>query len=201
MHGPFLWFYRFSMISRACGNPVYFTTKNRFFKKYLMTYLNLVLACVWMGSPRLNCALSRQLSVATATCTNTLMINFCYSMWVWFGNTTITNCRQRHGIARKSDSTITGHQEDKAKQSNQWYCITFNMVSSCRWENSVDQILIYTVFRKGWRILKKEVHSAIIRSTAVDDCRVNRYIWYTYYRSRYIKCLSVKLWLFSYPLV
>ena len=31
-------------------------------------------------------------------------------------NTTITNCRQIHGILRKSHTTITRHQEDKAKQ-------------------------------------------------------------------------------------
>ena len=34
------------------------------------------------------------------------------------GNTTITNCRQTHGIVMKSHATITRHQEDK-KQSNQ----------------------------------------------------------------------------------
>ena len=35
------------------------------------------------------------------------------SKWVWSGNTTITNCRQPRGTARKSRSTITRHQEDK----------------------------------------------------------------------------------------
>ena len=34
------------------------------------------------------------------------------SKWVWSGNTTITNCRQPCGTARKSRSTITRHQED-----------------------------------------------------------------------------------------
>ena len=34
-------------------------------------------------------------------------------LWVWPGNTTITNRRQPHGTARKSHSTTTGHQEDK----------------------------------------------------------------------------------------
>ena len=29
------------------------------------------------------------------------------SKWVWSGNTTITNCRQTHGTARKSHTTIT----------------------------------------------------------------------------------------------
>ena len=33
--------------------------------------------------------------------------------WVWSGNTTITNCRQPCGTARKSRPTITRHQEDK----------------------------------------------------------------------------------------
>ena len=39
--------------------------------------------------------------------------NFKNSKGVWSGNTTITNCRQPRGTARKSRSTITRHQEDK----------------------------------------------------------------------------------------
>ena len=39
------------------------------------------------------------------------------SKWVWSGNTTITNCRQPHGTARKSRSTISGHQEDKLSKA------------------------------------------------------------------------------------
>ena len=39
------------------------------------------------------------------------------SKWVWSGNTTITNCRQSRGTARKSHSTITRHQEDKLSKS------------------------------------------------------------------------------------
>ena len=35
------------------------------------------------------------------------------SKWVWSGSTTITNCRQPRGTARKSRSIITRHQEDK----------------------------------------------------------------------------------------
>ena len=34
------------------------------------------------------------------------------SKWVWSGNTTITNCRQPRGTARKSRSTITRHLDD-----------------------------------------------------------------------------------------
>ena len=37
--------------------------------------------------------------------------------WVWSGNTTITNCRQPLGTARKSRSTITRHQEDKLSKA------------------------------------------------------------------------------------
>ena len=37
---------------------------------------------------------------------------FTNSKWVWSGNTTITNCSQHCGVARKSHSTITRHQED-----------------------------------------------------------------------------------------
>ena len=37
--------------------------------------------------------------------------------WVWSGNTTITNCRQPRGTARKSRSTITRHQEDKLSKA------------------------------------------------------------------------------------
>ena len=37
--------------------------------------------------------------------------------WVWSGNTTITNCGQTHGAARKSHTTITRHQEDKLSKS------------------------------------------------------------------------------------
>ena len=39
------------------------------------------------------------------------------SKWVWSGNTTITNCRQPRGTARKSRSTITRHQEDKLSKA------------------------------------------------------------------------------------
>ena len=39
------------------------------------------------------------------------------SKWVWSGNTTITNCRQPHGTARKSRSTIMRHQEDKLSKA------------------------------------------------------------------------------------
>ena len=39
------------------------------------------------------------------------------SKWVWSGNTTITNCRQPRGTARKSRLTITRHQEDKLSKT------------------------------------------------------------------------------------
>ena len=39
------------------------------------------------------------------------------SKWVWSGNTTITNCRQPRGTARKSRSTITRHQQDKLSKA------------------------------------------------------------------------------------
>ena len=39
------------------------------------------------------------------------------SKWVWSEYTTITNCRQPHGTARKSRSTITRHQEDKLSKA------------------------------------------------------------------------------------
>ena len=39
------------------------------------------------------------------------------SKWVWSGNTTVTNCRQTHGTARKSHATITRHQEDKLSRA------------------------------------------------------------------------------------
>ena len=39
------------------------------------------------------------------------------SKWVWSRNTTITNCRQTHGTAKKSHTTITRHQEDKLSKT------------------------------------------------------------------------------------
>ena len=39
------------------------------------------------------------------------------SKWVWSGNTTIINCRQPRGTARKSCPTITRHQEDKLSKA------------------------------------------------------------------------------------
>ena len=39
------------------------------------------------------------------------------SKWVWSGNTTITNCRQPRGTARKSRSIITSYQEDKLSKA------------------------------------------------------------------------------------
>ena len=39
------------------------------------------------------------------------------SKWVWSWNTTIINCRQPCGTARKSRSTTTRHQEDKPSKA------------------------------------------------------------------------------------
>ena len=39
------------------------------------------------------------------------------SKWIWSGNTTITNCRQTHGTARKRHTTISRHQEDKLSKA------------------------------------------------------------------------------------
>ena len=39
------------------------------------------------------------------------------SKCVWSGYTTITNCRQPRGTARKSCSTVTRHQEDKLSKA------------------------------------------------------------------------------------
>ena len=39
------------------------------------------------------------------------------SKLVWWGNTTITNCRQSRGIVRKSHTTIARHQEDKQSKA------------------------------------------------------------------------------------
>ena len=39
------------------------------------------------------------------------------SKWIWSGNTTITNCRQPRGTARKNRPTITRHQEDKLSKA------------------------------------------------------------------------------------
>ena len=41
------------------------------------------------------------------------LLSYKNSKRVWSGNTTNTNCRQTHGTARKSHTTITRHQEDK----------------------------------------------------------------------------------------
>ena len=46
-----------------------------------------------------------------------LLILIKNSKWVWSGNTTITNCRQLRGTARKSRSTITRHQKDKSSKA------------------------------------------------------------------------------------
>ena len=38
-------------------------------------------------------------------------------LWVWSGNTTITNCRQTFGILRKSQITTMRYQEDKQSRA------------------------------------------------------------------------------------
>ena len=40
------------------------------------------------------------------------------SQWVWSGNITITNCRQTHETARKSQTSITRQQPDKLSKDN-----------------------------------------------------------------------------------
>ena len=51
------------------------------------------------------------------TCWYGVSLSAINSKWVWSGNTTITNRRQPCGIARKSRSTITRHQEDKLSKA------------------------------------------------------------------------------------
>ena len=53
------------------------------------------------------------------------------SKWVWSGNTTITNCRQPCGTARKSHSTITRHQEDLSKAISSLFPI--KMIALLEW--------------------------------------------------------------------
>ena len=48
---------------------------------------------------------------------------------VWLGNTTITNCRRTHSIARKSHTKITRHQEDK--QSKPTSSLTYHAITCC----------------------------------------------------------------------
>ena len=51
-------------------------------------------------------------------------------------NTTFTNCRQTRGIVRKSNTTITRHQEDK--QSNQ-VSLPIKMIAMLEWTQSNTQ--------------------------------------------------------------
>ena len=54
---------------------------------------------------------------------------------VWSGNTTITYCRQTHGITRKSHTTIMRHMEDKqSKAASSLFPI--EMIAKLEWTQS-----------------------------------------------------------------
>ena len=88
---------------------------------------------------------------------DTLLCSFCdhydshikHSKWVWSGNTTITNRRQSRGIARKSHSTITRHQEDKlSKVTSSFFPI--KMIAILEWtqsnvQQSIEQLQTPTI--------------------------------------------------------
>ena len=48
------------------------------------------------------------------------------------GNTTITNCRQTHGTARKSHTTITRHQEDKLSKAAR-FLLPIKTIAKLEW--------------------------------------------------------------------
>ena len=74
------------------------------------------------------------------------------SKWVWSGNTTITNCRQPSGTARKSRPTTTRHQEDKLSKE-----IRFRKsLAQERFKSNLefrDQIIVSSI--KFWKCLAK----------------------------------------------
>ena len=57
------------------------------------------------------------------------------SKWVWSGNTTITNCRQTHGIVRKIHTKIRRHKTNKAKQPS-LSLFPIKMVAKLEWTQS-----------------------------------------------------------------
>ena len=52
--------------------------------------------------------------------------------WVWSGNTTITNCRHTPCIVRKSDTTITRHQEDNQSKATS-SLFTIKTIAKLEW--------------------------------------------------------------------
>ena len=54
------------------------------------------------------------------------------SKWIWSGNTTITNCRQTHGIVGKSQTTTTRHQEDKLSKATS-FLFPIKMIAKLEW--------------------------------------------------------------------
>ena len=54
------------------------------------------------------------------------------SKWVRSGNTTITNCRQTHGTARKRHTTITRHQEDRLSKATS-SLFPIKMIAKLEW--------------------------------------------------------------------
>ena len=57
------------------------------------------------------------------------------SKWVWSGSTTITYCRQTHGIMRKSHRTIMRHQEDKQNKATS-SLFPIEMIVKVEWTQS-----------------------------------------------------------------
>ena len=71
------------------------------------------------------------------------------SKWVCWGNTTITNCRQPRGTARKSRSTITRHQEDKLSKAIS-SLFPIKMIAILEWTlSNVQQNRTITDFHNG----------------------------------------------------
>ena len=54
------------------------------------------------------------------------------SKWVWFGNTTIKNCKQAHGTARKSHTVTTRQQGDKLSKATR-SIFPIKMIAKLEW--------------------------------------------------------------------
>ena len=89
----------------------FFFPLKRGWKKFLLMFWNLSLLSIKCKISVLYCAQSLKSENRAFW---KLVKN---SKWVCWGNTTITNCRQPRGTARKSRSTITRHQEDKLSKA------------------------------------------------------------------------------------
>ena len=105
------------------------------------------------------------------------------SKWVWSGNTTITKCRQTHGTARKSHTTITRHQEDKLSKATS-SLFPIKMIAKLEEHKALMNLLIFAT-----------IHNLMKYINMINSCQAHLPIQYTLIYQIHSQEVILLLWL------